>query len=141
MILLLFMLLQEPPPPESSHGFETFISDGVYWLKLIVEGAAALIIGIGVFIGLYHSLRALILQQPVHFARNRLRTVALSGLCARTRTRGDILATGIAPTWDEIGKLAAIAVVRTALNYFLSREMREQQDVLDRHAETENAVA
>jgi uncharacterized membrane protein len=37
----------------------------------------------------------------------------------------DILATAIAPTWDEIGKLAAIAVLRTALNYFLERELKE----------------
>ena len=36
----------------------------------------------------------------------------------------DILATAIAPTWDEIGKLAAIATLRTALNYFLERELR-----------------
>lgn len=36
----------------------------------------------------------------------------------------DILATAIAPTWDEIGKLAAIAVLRTALNYFLERELK-----------------
>ncbi len=35
----------------------------------------------------------------------------------------DILATAIAPTWDEIGKLAAIATLRTALNYFLEREL------------------
>ena len=36
----------------------------------------------------------------------------------------DILATAIAPTWDDIGKLAAIATLRTALNYFLERELR-----------------
>ena len=36
----------------------------------------------------------------------------------------DILATAIAPTWDEIGKLAAIAVLRTGLNFFLERELR-----------------
>lgn len=36
----------------------------------------------------------------------------------------DILATAIAPTWDEIGKLAAIAVLRTALNFFLERELK-----------------
>ncbi|MEJ7682982.1 MAG: DUF1622 domain-containing protein [Segetibacter sp.] len=35
----------------------------------------------------------------------------------------DILATAIAPTWDDIGKLAAIAALRTALNYFLEREL------------------
>lgn len=36
----------------------------------------------------------------------------------------DILAAAIAPTWDDIGKLAAIATLRTALNYFLERELK-----------------
>jgi uncharacterized membrane protein len=36
----------------------------------------------------------------------------------------DILRTAIAPTWEEIGKLAAIAALRTLLNYFLEREIR-----------------
>jgi uncharacterized membrane protein len=39
----------------------------------------------------------------------------------------DILSTAVAPSWDAIGKLGAIAVIRTALNYFLSREMQEEQ--------------
>ena len=37
----------------------------------------------------------------------------------------DILKTAIAPTWNEIGQLAAIATLRTALNYFLERELRQ----------------
>ncbi len=36
----------------------------------------------------------------------------------------DVLATAVAPSWNDIGKLAAIAVIRTALNYFLERELR-----------------
>ncbi len=36
----------------------------------------------------------------------------------------DVLATAVAPTWDEIGKLAAIATIRTVLNYFLEKELR-----------------
>jgi uncharacterized membrane protein len=40
----------------------------------------------------------------------------------------DILSTAIAPSWDEIGKLGAIAVIRTGLNYFLSIEMREERE-------------
>ena len=35
----------------------------------------------------------------------------------------DILSTAVTPSWDAIGKLAAIAVIRTTLNYFLSRDM------------------
>ena len=34
----------------------------------------------------------------------------------------DIVRTAVAPSWDEIGKLAAIMALRTALNYFLERE-------------------
>jgi hypothetical protein len=35
----------------------------------------------------------------------------------------DILRTAIAPSWTEIGKLAAIVGLRTALNYFLQQEI------------------
>jgi uncharacterized membrane protein len=38
---------------------------------------------------------------------------------------GDIVHSAVAPTWDDIGKLAAIAAVRTFLNYFLERDFRE----------------
>ena len=37
----------------------------------------------------------------------------------------DVLATAVAPSWDDIGKLAAIAELRTALNYFLGKELKE----------------
>jgi uncharacterized membrane protein len=36
----------------------------------------------------------------------------------------DVLATAVAPSWNDIGKLAAIAILRTALNYFLARELK-----------------
>ncbi|HEU0136317.1 MAG TPA: DUF1622 domain-containing protein [Flavobacterium sp.] len=49
-------------------------------------------------------------------------TIALELLLA-----ADILATAIAPTWDDIGKLAAVAAIRTALNYFLERELKNQK--------------
>ena len=45
----------------------------------------------------------------------------------------DIIETSIAPTWDDIGRLAVIAIVRTFLNYFLERdlaEVRERQEPL-----------
>ncbi|MGG9960619.1 DUF1622 domain-containing protein [Ferruginibacter sp. SUN106] len=36
---------------------------------------------------------------------------------------GDVLTTAVAPSWNDIGKLAAIATIRTILNYFLEREL------------------
>ena len=35
----------------------------------------------------------------------------------------DIVHTVIAPTWAQLGKLAAIAVIRTFLNYFLEKDL------------------
>jgi len=35
----------------------------------------------------------------------------------------DIVATSLAPTWEELGRLAAVAAIRTFLSYFLDREM------------------
>jgi uncharacterized membrane protein len=40
----------------------------------------------------------------------------------------DIIATSITPTWQEVGQLGAIAVIRTFLNYFLERDLAELRD-------------
>ncbi len=37
----------------------------------------------------------------------------------------DIVSTAVAPSWDAIGQLAAIAAIRTALNFFLERDLKE----------------
>lgn len=35
----------------------------------------------------------------------------------------DIVHSAISPTWDRIGQLAAVAVIRTFLNYFLGKDL------------------
>src|SRR5680860_782828 len=42
----------------------------------------------------------------------------------------DILRTAVAPTWEDIWKLAVIATIRTMLNYFLAKDIAafEAQD-------------
>ncbi len=37
----------------------------------------------------------------------------------------DIVHTAVAPTWEELGRVAAIAVIRTFLGYFLERDVKE----------------
>lgn len=41
----------------------------------------------------------------------------------------DIVRTAIAPTWDQIGQLAAIATIRTVLNYFLEKEVESRNQL------------
>ncbi|MGI4766621.1 MAG: DUF1622 domain-containing protein [Janthinobacterium lividum] len=109
------------------------------WLATGTEGAAALIIGLASIEG---TIRALILfipgsgpqgepedrrKEDVRLKLGRWLAVALEFELA-----ADILRTAVAPTWTEIGQLAAIAVLRTALNYFLQQEIDK--------AETRRAV-
>jgi uncharacterized membrane protein len=37
----------------------------------------------------------------------------------------DIVRTAIAPTWNDIGQLASIAVIRTFLNFFLASDIEK----------------
>jgi uncharacterized membrane protein len=39
----------------------------------------------------------------------------------------DIIETSITTSWEAVGRLAAIAVVRTFLNYFLERDLAEMR--------------
>ena len=41
----------------------------------------------------------------------------------------DILKSAISPTWTEIGQLAAIALIRTFLNYSLGHDLRHTPEV------------
>lgn len=44
----------------------------------------------------------------------------------------DILRTAISPTWNDIGQLAAIAGIRTFLNYSLSHDLRKAPEVKEK---------
>ena len=46
----------------------------------------------------------------------------------------------IAPSWDDIGKLAAIAALRTMLNFFLDRDMEGLRERIERRAREEEAM-
>ena len=41
----------------------------------------------------------------------------------------DIIETSVAPSWDDVGKLGAIAVIRTFLNFFLERDQYEVREL------------
>lgn len=95
------------------------------YLSSIIEILAAVVICIALIQFFYHYAFN-IFKSDVEERNQNLRirfgsslTISLELLLA-----ADILATAIAPTWDDIGKLAAIAVLRTALNFFLERELK-----------------
>lgn len=115
---------------------ETTVVNLVQWLKLAIETTGAIIICIGVLISVYEFVRSIIPPQMESYNRIRLTLARYLALALEFQLGADILSTAVAPSWDQIGKLGAIAVIRTALNYFLTREMREER----KNTETEKTV-
>ena len=107
---------------------ESTIINSVQWLKLMIETTGAIIIGIGVLISVYEFIRALIPPQFQDYNRIRLTLARYLALALEFQLGADILSTAVAPSWDQIGKLGAIAVIRTALNFFLTREMEQERE-------------
>jgi uncharacterized membrane protein len=73
----------------------------------------------------YGSLRSLVGGRATHGVRRRawfdFARWLILGL--EFMLAADIVRTVIAPTWVEIGQLAAIALIRTFLNFFLERDL------------------
>jgi uncharacterized membrane protein len=113
-------------PNPAELGIEDWLISAVLWLKLAVEATGAVVIAIGVIIASVQFARTLWSSGVRDYNPVRLTLARHLALALEFQLGADILGTAVAPTWDQIGKLAAIAVIRTALNYFLMREMREE---------------
>jgi uncharacterized membrane protein len=105
---------------------ETSVINAVQWLRLAVETTGALIIGLGVLTAVYEFAQTL-RRSATDYNAVRLTLARYLALALEFQLGADILSTAIAPSWDQIGKLGAIAVIRTGLNYFLMREMRDEK--------------
>lgn len=112
-------------PAES--GVEELILNLVLWLKLGVEALGALAIGAGICLVAARYLKSAAAGGGYGYLQARLTFARFLALALELQLAADILSTAVAPSWDQIGKLGAIAVLRTALNYFLAREIRETE--------------
>lgn len=102
-------------------------------LKLFLETIAA----ICVLIGLVKTFQLVIavrrrrtIQLP--YLKLRLCFGAWLALALEFQLGSDILNTTVAPTFEALAKLGAIALIRTFLNYFLSKELKEFYDLEDK---------
>ncbi|UPY37418.1 DUF1622 domain-containing protein [Sediminicoccus sp. KRV36] len=104
-------------PPEE---LESAVAAAAAWLKLGTEALSVAIILASMAIALARLLAGL-LRRPAGDVRMGLAR-GLS-LALEFQLAADIVGTAISPDWDQIGKLAAVAAIRTFLNYFLQREL------------------
>jgi uncharacterized membrane protein len=101
----------------------------------MVELTGAVIIAIGIVLAFVGFVRVFVASEPENYNKIRLLLARYLALALEFQLGADILSTAISPSWDQIGKLGAIAVIRTALNYFLSMEMREERKLSDTETE------
>jgi uncharacterized membrane protein len=91
----------------------------------VVEMLAAIIIGLAVLLVVWNYIGNL-LKHTNRLSNEQIRIQFGSAVAVALELLlgADVLTTAVAPNWDDIGELAAIAVIRTALNYFLGKELK-----------------
>lgn len=109
-------------------GVEEAVSGVVGVLVTVVEACGAAIIAVG---AVWAFVRLIVLafrtRRTAAFVPVRLSLGRYLLLGLEFQLAGDVLRTAVAPSFHEIGQLAAVAAIRTALNYFLSREIAEER--------------
>ena len=110
---------------------ESLLSEVVDLFVRVVEAAGALIIFAGAIVAIVQFLRVLPRRDPHEFVHVRLTLGRFLALGLEFQLASDVLSTAVAPSFEELGKLAAVAAIRTALNFFLAREIKEEQATLD----------
>lgn len=106
---------------------EGAVNTTVQWLRLLIETTGALVVAIGVVAAWRETIRTLFTRRDNDFGAIRLILSRYLALALEFQLGADILSTAIAPSFEQIGKLGAIAIIRTALNYFLTREMETEK--------------
>jgi uncharacterized membrane protein len=94
---------------------------------MLSEAAAVIVVTFGSVEAFLRLVWMVLTPGASHGARKaiwwRFGTWLLLGL--EFELAADIVASVVSPTWQDIGELGAIAVIRTFLNYFLERDLEK----------------
>jgi uncharacterized membrane protein len=97
--------------------------------SLLVEVAAVLIVTFGAADAFVKIVRIVATPGATHGERKaiwrRFGTWLVLGL--EFELAADIIGSVISPTWQDIGELGAIAVIRTFLNYFHEKDLERTE--------------
>ena len=95
------------------------------YVALAIECGAVFVVAFGALQAMAALLKAIANGQATGLAGRQiwLRFATWILLALEFALAADILRTAVAPTWDDISKLAVIATIRTMLNYFLAKDI------------------
>jgi uncharacterized membrane protein len=95
----------------------------------IIDWLALILIVVGAIEAFFRGLRTMFASPDGHHERDvwlRLGRWLVAGLTFQLAA--DVLETAVTTSWDEVARLAAIAAIRTFLNYFLERDLGEVRE-------------
>lgn len=117
---------------------EDILHSGASYLALILEALALLAIAIGTVEAVVDVVRLQFRSIVGEAQRSRVWLRFARWLVAGLTFQlgADIVHTTIAPAWDEIGRVAAIAAIRTFLTFFLDRDIAAEYERTDAEKES-----
>lgn len=108
-----------------------FIENGllvfIHSTRIILEFISVLCIICGLIATAKLILRYPSVLRNVPFSDVRLCFGSWLALALEFQLGSDIVSTTVSPNLNSLGKLAALAIIRTFLNYFLNKELEHQQ--------------
>ena len=108
-------------------GLEDQFKEIAGFIALAIEAAAVIVVSYGAVQALA-GVVASAFSRVADEMRGReiwLRFATWILLALEFALAADLVRTAVAPTWDDISKLAVIATIRTMLNYFLAKDIAE----------------
>ena len=107
---------------------EELLVTTVDYLRMMVEAIGAAIVGIGALSTAFLYALSLLGLRKYSNSDIRLHLGRYLALGLEFQLGADILSTAVSPTFEEVQLLAAIVVIRTLLNYFLSKELERERE-------------
>ena len=117
---------------------EALLVTAVGYLKQAVEAVGAAIVGFGALATLAIYLLSVVGIRKRSYTEIRLLLGRYLALGLEFQLGSDILSTAVAPTIAEVEILAAIVVIRTVLNYVLSKEIEREEVEAAKRTEAAN---
>ena len=114
------------PIMQLNHYAEGLLLEVVALLKIIIETIALIILALAII----KAVRGLLfrnrrMDREAKLSQVRLDLGVALALSLEFLLAADIVGTAVSPSWDSLGKLAAISGIRTFLNFFLEKEVKE----------------
>ncbi|HLO82805.1 MAG TPA: DUF1622 domain-containing protein [Chitinophagaceae bacterium] len=111
---------------------ETILEQTVKLVSLILEFTAVLCIATGFVKTLILLFQRSQSSYSPLYNRLRFKFGGWLALALEFQLASDIVKTTTAPTYEHLIQLGAIAIIRTFLNYFLNKELKELPEIIEK---------